>query len=284
MTEVVSDISGADLNVLTDVCAEMNSWVVNLKTATNCKSHKEVTKEKLMTHTKETLVKCLLEGYQTVFSHKNKFESSKACLEQLKSELIAAQRSVVKLQQQIIDTQAEQMNTMSNVVDTAVDRGIKSYSEIVSQTIVQSRNLSKEKLKKAVQEAVHEDDRAKNVVVFGLSEEKSEDLDGKIVELFEEIEEKPSFEAARIGMVSTEKNRPVKVSLRNCETVHRLLAKAKKLKATAAYRNVYISPDRSPEEREKHRELVAKMKQKASEDPEKHYFLLKGEIFYREKD
>ena len=84
-----------------------------------------------MTHTKETLVKCLLEGYQTVFSHKNKFESSKACLEQLKLELIAAQRSVVKLQQQIIDTQAEQMNTMSTVVDTAVDRGIKSYSEIV---------------------------------------------------------------------------------------------------------------------------------------------------------
>ena len=173
---------------------------------------------------------------------------------------------------------------MSTVVDTAVDWGIKSYSEIVWQTIVQSRNLSKEKLKKAVQEAVHEDDRAKNVVVFGLSEEKSEDLDGKIVELFEEIEEKPSFEAARIGMVSTDKNRPVKVSLRNCETVHRLLAKAKKLKAIAAYRNVYISPDRSPEEREKHRELVAKMKQKASEDPEKHYFLLKGEIFYREKD
>ena len=64
----------------------------------------------------------------------------------------------------------------------------------------------KEKLKEAVQEAVHEDDRAKNVVVFGLSEEKSEDLDGKIVELFEEIEEKPSFEAARIRMVSTEKN------------------------------------------------------------------------------
>ena len=124
---------------------------------------------------------------------------------------------------------------MSTVVDTAVDKGIQSYSQIVSQTIAQPRNLSKEKLKTAVQEAVREDDRAKNVVVFGLSEEKSEDLDRKIVELFSEIEEKPSFEAARIGMVSTDKKRPVKVSLRNCETVNRLLAKAKKLKVTAAY-------------------------------------------------
>jgi hypothetical protein len=61
------------------------------------------------------------------------------------------------------------MTTMSTVVDTAVQ---------------QSRNLSKEKLKKAVEEAVHKDDRAKNVVVFGLPEEKSKDLDGKINELF----------------------------------------------------------------------------------------------------
>ena len=59
---------------------------------------------------------------------------------------------------------------------------------------------------------MHEDVGAKNVVVFGLSEDKSEDLDSKLVELFEEIEEKPSFEAARIGMVSTEKNRPVRFS------------------------------------------------------------------------
>ena len=210
ITEVVSDISGADLNVLTDACADMNSWIVNFKAAMNCKSHRKKTREKLMTHTKETLIMCLLEGYQTAFSHKNKFESSKACLEQLKSELIAAQRSIVKLQQQIIDTQEEQMNTMSTVVDTAVDKGIQSYSQIVSQTIAQPRNLSKEKLKSAVQEAVREDDRAKNVVVFGLSEEKSEDLDRKIVELFSEIEEKPSFEAARIGMVSTDKKRLLK--------------------------------------------------------------------------
>ena len=133
ITEVVSDISRADLNVLTDAGADMNSWIVNFKTAMNCKSHKEETKEKLMTHTKETLIMCLLEGYQTVFSHKNKFESSKACLEQLKLELIAAQRSVVKLQQQIIDTQEEQMNMMSTVVDTAVDKVIQSYSHGLSE-------------------------------------------------------------------------------------------------------------------------------------------------------
>ena len=128
---------------------------------------------------------------------------------------------------------------------------------VVSRTIENSVPvLSEEKLKKVVQEAVIDDDRSKNVVVFGLAEEDSENLDGKIVSLFEEIEEKPSFEAVRVGKVSEDQIRPVKVSLRNCETVRQLLLKAKELKTITAYRKVYISPDRSPEERIKHRQLV----------------------------
>ena len=55
--------------------------------------------------------------------------------ERLKSELITAQRSVVKLQQQLLDaqeklleTQTVQLEEMSNVVNTAVDKGVLSYS------------------------------------------------------------------------------------------------------------------------------------------------------------
>ena len=88
-----------------------------------------------MRQTKETLVNCLLEGYQTVCSQSDKFESSRVCMEQIKSELIVAQRSVVKLQQQMLEAQANQLKTMSSVVDTAVDKGIRSYSQIVSKTI-----------------------------------------------------------------------------------------------------------------------------------------------------
>ena len=40
------------------------------------------------------------------------------------------------------------------------------------------------------------------MVVFGLAEESSKDLKGKITALYEGIEEKPSFEAVRIGDVS----------------------------------------------------------------------------------
>ena len=37
------------------------------------------------------------------------------------------------------------------------------------------------------------------------------------------------FEAVRIGEQSEDTNRPVKIRLRNSETVHRILQKAKKL-------------------------------------------------------
>ena len=235
-----------------------------------------------MSHSKEKLAQCLLKGYQTVHSHIDKFESSRVCVEQLKSELIAAQRSVVKLQQQLLDIQEKQLNTMPSV-EEAVDKGIELYSQVVSQSIEKSKDLSKEKLKKAVQEVVTEDDRSKNVVIFGLTEETSEDLDTKVTALFGEIDEKPSFEATRVGKSSEDRSRPVKVSLRNSDIAHRLLGKAKQLKTTTAYRKVYIAPDRSPEERIKHRKLVAEMRQKARDNPALYYFIYAGSIGCRDR-
>ena len=78
-------------------------------------------------------------------------------------------------------------------------------------------------------------------------------FDGKITAVFEGIEEKPSFEAVRVGKISDEKTRSDKVSLPNSDTVHRILFKAKKLQTTKEYRKVYISPDRSLKERDIHR-------------------------------
>ena len=293
MGDTVSDISVADLDILKDVGTDMLTWTGNVKTAMKFKSHQEVTLEKLMKPgiTKEILAKALFEGYQTVYSHRNTFDSSRVAMEKLKSELIAAQRSVVKLQKQVMDAQeqllrkqTEQLQEMSTVVDTAVDNGIRSYSQALSRTIKDSVPvLSERTLKKVVQEAVTDEDRSRNVVVFGLSEEASEDLDCKITSLFNDIEEKPSFEAVRIGEQSDDTNRPVKVCLRNTETVHRILQKAKNLRKSATHSKVYVQPDRSPEERAKHRELVAEMRRRASENPDNYYFILSGEIFHRDK-
>ena len=50
-----------------------------------------------------------------------------------------------------------------------------------------------------MRKAVTDEDRARNFVVFVLPEKASEDLDCKITSLFNDTEEKPSFDAVRIG-------------------------------------------------------------------------------------
>jgi len=120
-------------------------------------------------------------------------------------------------------------------------------------------------------------------MVFGISEETGENLINKVAAVFEEISEKPSFEAARIGKESTDKTRPVKVSLRSSDTVHQILAKAKTLKTSTTHRSVYIGPDRSPEERAKQKELVTEMKRRANEDSSKQFYVRSGRIFSRDK-
>ena len=222
MGDSVSDISAGDLGILKDAGADMSIWMRNFRTALKCKSHQDVTLEKLTKQqgiTKDILAKILLEGYQTVYSHRDTFESSRVGVEKLKSELIAAQRSIVGLQQQLLDfqgkllkTQTEQLQGMSTVVDTAVDKGIRSYSQALSRTIKDSVPAMSEKtLKKVVKEAVTDDDRSRNVVVFGLADDASEDLDSKISGLFDDIEERPSFEAVRIGEQSGPRHTRVKV-------------------------------------------------------------------------
>ena len=86
------------------------------------------------------------------------------------------------------------------------------------------------------------------------------------------------------GMVSDKNIRPVNVLLRNSDTVHQILVKVKKLRTTKDYRKVYVSSDRSPEEQDKLRELVAEMRQQAKEDPDRYYILCSGAIGCGDKD
>ena len=61
---------------------------------------------------------------------------------------------------------------------------------------------------------VQEEDRSRNVMVFGLPERKDEKLEERLQEVFQEIGLKPTLQASRVGKINQGKsNRPVKVSL-----------------------------------------------------------------------
>jgi hypothetical protein len=59
---------------------------------------------------------------------------------------------------------------------------------------------TEESLKNAVKTAIKEEDRSKNLMVFGLGEEDEENLEEKISDLFTDLGEKPRVTAvSRVG-------------------------------------------------------------------------------------
>ena len=103
---------------------------------------------------------------------------------------------------------------------------------------------------------------------FGLSRslslQKGEDLTELVDDLLLSINVKPKFEAVRIGYG---KKRPVKVTMQNTDAVFEVIKAAKGLKNNEEYCDVFITEDRTIEERESRKKLVLEMKEKISEDP-----------------
>ena len=102
-------------------------------------------------------------------------------------------------------------------------------------------------------------------------------------EVFVSIGEKPSFVASRVGKKSTSKARPVKVTLTGNGSVNHILTKARRLRTVESYKSVFLSPDRSPDERNQHRQLVLDLKQKVIQQPGKKHFIRQGQIVTTEK-
>ena len=69
-------------------------------------------------------------------------------------------------------------------------------------------------------------------------------------------------ECRRIGTVKPEACRPVKISFDTEEAAATILSRSRGLRLTSEFKSVYVSPDRSVEERETRRQLVATLKEK----------------------
>ena len=238
-------------NYITDEQEDYNIWIAELAEATNCDNRSEFSVETFKKPVKSVLIKLLFSAYQTTSSHVRTFlVEIKNDLEELKSDLIRSHSSstVIKLQAELLEIKSKQLESVHSTVKTTVQdtvqAGIITYSQAVSKA---APVLTEESLKKVVQNVVSEEDRTKNVLIFGFEETSEEDLSHEVGEMFHQIEEKPHFEAVRVGKKSEEKIKPVKVSFGNSSTVHQILVKAKELRLIPRHKTVFISPDRSPD-------------------------------------
>ena len=267
-----------------DLRESVNTWLKESFDQMDCNGDQVISRVKLCkTMLKDDLATLLTDALSFVSKQYNMLSELKNGAGALKTELISSQQKVIQLQSELLASKTEQLQTLQTTVKTSVQDTVKaefvSYSAAVQKT--QTQVLTPEHLKTVVKNVVEEEDRSRSLIVFGLPEEADEQLCEKLGEVFQQIGEKPRVEASRLGKKSSGnlgKVRPVKVTLSSSTTVNQILVKARNLRLADNFKTVFISPDRSPEQRVKHRKLVLELKTKSKEEPTKRHFIRGGTI------
>jgi len=194
-------------------------------------------------------------------------------IESLQEEKISDQKEVIELQKELISKKDEELGQVSKTVESE----LKSYSSVLQQSCTAA--FSPKNIATAIKKITNEEDRSSEIVVFGVAEEQDECTTSKVKGILEKLEEKPHIrDCRRIGQRATGAVRPIKFSVKSSDIVYQLLRKANRLKDIEGYKSVYISPNRTLEERISRRTLVNELKKKRIDDPGSRYFIRKGEI------
>ncbi len=191
----------------------------------------------------------------------------------LKDEKIGEQKKIIDLQEQLIAKQEENLQSVKKTVETE----LRSYSSVVEKSCTEA--LKPQKLAAVVKTVTDKEDRSGNIVVFGLPEEENEVVEDKVIQILEQLQEKPRImSCSRLGKQKPSAVRPVRFSVHNSATVFQILQKAKMLKDIDSYKSIYLCPDRTIGERETRRKLVEQLKQRRQNNQQKRYYIRKGEI------
>jgi hypothetical protein len=156
------------------------------------------------------------------------------------------------------------------VVQETVQTEMKrSWPDIAKKNTNQSKVVTAKVVKEAVKDLNDEEGRSKNLIVYGVKESEEEDLEDAYEEKILDDVVKSIHEATvadspypnavsiyRLGKKEGNKTRPIKVEFGSSSDVDVILRNAYKLKVTSEFKSVYLSPDRTKEQRLTHSKLV----------------------------
>ena len=209
-------------------------------------------------------------------------------ISQLKSSNLSAQDSIISLQKELLSTKNEQLDLLQTSVGAAVKSSVqtemKSYSDALTAKSVEMKSASKptiKSIKRAVEEVVQEEDRNKNVIVFGMKEDDGEMIGEKVDELFGHLGTKPRHECVRIGVKKKDaavKPRPIKVSMASSAHVSQILRAARSLSHSDSFKNVFVCPDRTVDERKARKEAVTVLQKRIADDPNNKHYIRGGKV------
>ena len=232
--------------------------------------------------TKETMSRWLFDAWKIIDQQSDTLETFKEIIELMKTEALVDKGKVISAQEKLLECQKEQLDSLKSAVESTVQTSVQQEIKLYSEAVTKSSKsvVTQESLKKVVKCAIEEDDRSKNLIIFGLAEDDGEQLDNKVHEVFSELAEKPKVASCRIGAKKSGNTtcRPVKVTLATSTTAHQILVKAKNLKQSQNFKSVYICPDRSPEDRAARRTLVLELKAAAEKQPKRKFYIKDGKV------
>ena len=173
-----------------------------------------------MALTRDVMADRLVKVLQIVNTQVDLIAQLESEAQELKSNMIVKQERIIGLQEELIAAKDVQLCEMKDsvilLVGDTVQLQLKSYKEVLQEN-ASAENcslLNADVIKSAVKDVVAEDDRSRNVMIFGMTEDPEEQIAEKVGQVLEDIGEKPKFEATRIGIKTNQQSpRPVKVSV-----------------------------------------------------------------------
>ena len=258
-----------------DLDDEIGDVLDRLVKSAGCKNISELKPDSLMKPKikKEELVGWLDETVDFMKRARQALRVANSVVDDLQKEAIKDKATIISLQNVVIEKQSSQLKEVSQTVQTKME----SYCDIVKKSCKQSV-VTAENIRTAVKSVNEEEDRSRNLLLFALSEETTEDLPAKVADVLESLGEKPRvLDCARLRINREGSCRPVKVTLSNPGSVSQVLRHRNKLRTVDRYRTTFLAPDRTAEERAAHKTLVEQLKEKIKAEPMKYHYI-RGKI------
>ena len=228
---------------LEDLLGKAAAWLPKAMADVGCTAPVDVTTAACKHAMKESLAKLFSESYHLVRFQHERMKQLKAELSSTKRQLIDNQKLVISLQEKVIDCKEQQLQAVQTAVKTTVEEQFKSYSDTVQENVMvckpEVQSFTPEVLKSVVKSVVEEEDRSRNVMVFGIEEVENEELTERVQEVFQEIGVRPKMEVSRMGKIRKKNNRAVKVTLTSPSVVQQLLSQARRLCTSEKFSKVF---------------------------------------------
>ena len=212
-------------------------------------------------------------------------------LDKINAELFEEKKTVIDLQAKLIEKRDEELSSLKAAVKDevksvqgVVETEMKSYSSALTKTCAAA--LAPQKIRAAVKTVSDKEDRGRNVIIYGLDDpdEPDQSLEAEVQKVLSEIDEKPVIrECCRVGSKKPSSKRPVKFTFSSCDMVNQILRKAKSLRTKEGYSTIYISPDRTVDERRAFKKLWEELQEKRKSDTDRVHYIRNNKIVSADK-